>query len=333
MFLIRLLGKKNRKRRYRTEFKNLYWEIKALMKKLIFVIRSIQIGSTVKWFLLKYFTQFRTWKFNVLGQRMFLDLRVVGISRALAFYGTREEDMLRIVRDVVKPGMQVFDLGANIGFYSMEMIRLLDGQGKVLSVEPDPRNLPILKRNLQLVADGNVSVLFEGAVGEKNEDGYVSPADKSNLTTVSNFSKSKEDTPICMRTVESLAAEHLAGRVDLVRMDIEGYEVEVLGAALRFFEKLESCNILFECHPNTYNEAHSLKEVLSDYFGVGFKVSTMVCTEHGRCLLEKHGITFEKHVYSDGFDRFFYKDIPNSLVLETAHYQPKAVRYMLLTKR
>lgn len=302
------------------------------MKKIKFVIRNLRVVSTIKWYLLKFFTGYKTSKFKVLGHDMYLDLRTGGISRALAFYGKREEDMLLIIRDIIKPGMKIFDLGANMGFYSLEMSRLLDGNGQLLSVEPDPRNIPMLKRNLGLLGQKNVVTLFEGAVGDKDQDGYVSPAEKSNLTTVSDQPNGQGDTRVCMRTIESLAKEYLDGKINLVRMDIEGYEVEVLNAGSQFFQTLDNCNILFECHPNTYNEEHSLIDVLKTYLDGGFRVSKMVCTGHGRNIFEEKQIAFSRYLYSDGFDRYFYHNVSEELALKLAHQQPKAVRYMLLTK-
>ena len=158
------------------------------MKKFIYIIKNLRIFSSLKWFYLKTFTSRDTSTFNVLGHDMILDLKTGGISRALAMYGSREIDMLEIVRDIIEPGMNIFDLGANIGFYTLEMNRLLSGKGKILAVEPDPRNIPLLKKNLKNSINPDIVALFEGAVGEHDGVGYVSMASKSNLTTVSSQS-------------------------------------------------------------------------------------------------------------------------------------------------
>jgi len=302
------------------------------MKKVINAIKNIRILSAIKWYLLRNFTLAKTAKFNVLGHDMFLDLRTDGISRALAFYGKREEDMLFIIQNILKPGMKVFDLGANMGYYTLEMLRCLDGKGDVLAVEPDPRNLKILKRNIDLAPQRGMLALFEGAVGDNDDEGYVSLVSKSNLTTVSTIAASKNSTKVVIKTIKSLADEFLDGEVNFVRMDIEGFEVEVLTAAADYLGRLNHCNILFECHPNTYNDKHSLVDALDPYFKSGFQVATVVCTEHGKDFFADKDIEASKHIFSDGFDRYFYNDVTAEIACVLAHHQPNAVRYMLLSK-
>jgi len=304
----------------------------GIMKKLVYVLRNINLFSAFKWFVLKYLTSKKTNTFKVLEHDMVLDLRTGGISRALALYGSREVDMLEIVRDIINPGMHVFDLGANIGFYTLEMNRLLKGSGKLLAVEPDPRNLPVLKLNLNKLKYKDSVSLFEGAVGKEDGSGFVSMASKSNLTTISGIKQDELASEVRLKSIKSLTEEFLDGKVNMVRMDIEGFEVEVLGGAIDFFAKQTSCNILVELHPNTYNDEHSLNNVLANFFNNGFSVSKAVCTNIGMEILKKKNIKCHKEIFSDGFQRYMYENLSDNNVLHLAHHQPKAIRYILLSK-
>jgi len=49
--------------------------------------------------------------------QMYIDLKDRGISKALFIYGTRENDQMYMIRDILKRGMDVLDIGANIGYY------------------------------------------------------------------------------------------------------------------------------------------------------------------------------------------------------------------------
>ena len=64
--------------------------------------------------------------------------------------GTYEPELLRVVKDLVEPGMVAYDVGANIGYISLLMARCVAPTGMVFSFEPLPENLERLDRNLEL---------------------------------------------------------------------------------------------------------------------------------------------------------------------------------------
>ena len=98
------------------------------------------------------------WQRHVLGRRYFekriYDYRLVldaddpGISRQLIRLGERELEQKFILERELKPGMRVFDLGANIGYYTVMMARRVGPTGRVYAVEPVPRNFELLSRNV-----------------------------------------------------------------------------------------------------------------------------------------------------------------------------------------
>src|SRR5579863_2330196 len=67
-----------------------------------------------------------------------------------AFRGTMEPGPTRLFKEMVKPGMVVVDIGANIGIYTLEAARLMAPTGRVYSFEPAPRVFGILKDNIQV---------------------------------------------------------------------------------------------------------------------------------------------------------------------------------------
>src|SRR5205807_2152840 len=59
-----------------------------------------------------------------------------------------EPPCVRVLRAVAGRGDVVFDIGANIGFFSTLLSRWVGPEGRVVAVEPDPENLALLRRNL-----------------------------------------------------------------------------------------------------------------------------------------------------------------------------------------
>ncbi|MCL4541897.1 MAG: FkbM family methyltransferase [Chloroflexi bacterium] len=84
--------------------------------------------------------------------------------------GVYELAKRRVFERMVKPGMVVFDIGANAGFYTLLASTLVGEGGKVYAFEPVPRNLHYLRRHLALNAVHNVTVL-EAAVSDR--DGFL----------------------------------------------------------------------------------------------------------------------------------------------------------------
>ena len=96
-------------------------------------------------------------KKEVDGFKWNLDVNDGGISRVLNtattdgkdFSFARERVFMNILDTTIKPGMVCIDLGANIGYATMFMIRNSGPSGYVYAIEPDNHNLDMLTRNIK----------------------------------------------------------------------------------------------------------------------------------------------------------------------------------------
>src|SRR5437762_6700710 len=97
------------------------------------------------------------------SQLMELDLFDEGISRELLHCDVRERETLYVLTRILRPGMTVLDVGANIGYYVLLAARMVGPEGFIYAVEPAPANVGALQRNLRLNAlDDRVRVLHMG---------------------------------------------------------------------------------------------------------------------------------------------------------------------------
>ena len=71
------------------------------------------------------------------------------IYKPLYFFYKNISDRQKIAlfKNIIKPGMRVLDLGANIGFYTVLFSKLVGENGKVFSFEPDVKNYEYLEEN------------------------------------------------------------------------------------------------------------------------------------------------------------------------------------------
>ncbi len=226
--------------------------------------------------------------------RLALDATDRGISRRLWRYGTREPEQKFLLERVLRPGMRVFDVGANIGYYTVMMARLVGPQGRIYAVEPHPDNYRLLCHNVSRNAVDNVeteNVAIDVRAGKREL--FVS--DRCNWHSFHDprITAGEVWTEVYRRhmpTTTSVETRSLAGyletkpQLDLVRMDLEGFEVEILDALAELpRSQTRTLRVLFETHPEFYHPVqHDMRRVL-------------------RRLHERHGYR-ASYIVSDFFD-------------------------------
>ena len=156
---------------------------------------------------------------------MYVDLKVKGISRTLYIQKIREIDQTTLIKEFVKPGMNCLDLGANIGYYTLLFSSLVGKSGKVFAVEPDSRNLPLLKKNIALNGISEIVNLFPIGIGSEDSKSLFFQSEYSNLSKL-DYSANKNSEIIDVVSLNSLGK--IIGNVNVIRMDIEGAELLVI---------------------------------------------------------------------------------------------------------
>jgi len=195
--------------------------------------------------------------------RMLLDLDDPGISRALNLFRERELDQKYMLRLFLGRGMRVFDIGSNIGYYPLLELELMEGMGHLVCIEPVPSNATLLRYNLQLNGYKNVEVL-EAAVSNECAVKDFAVAQKSNLGSfhpVDYITWKEERANI--KTIDMPKLCRRYGKPDLIRMDVEGHEVEILNSLLEADAKPV---IVFETHHDRYNADHDMEAPLKELF-------------------------------------------------------------------
>lgn len=128
-----------------------------------------------------------------------------------------------VVRAVVRPGDAVVDVGANVGFVALEAARAAGGSGYVLAYEPHPRILAYLKGNVALNDARRVEVRG-AALGSAPGTLRVSDSgsdDQNRIVTSGGL-----EVPVVR-----LDDEFPDRRLRLLKIDVEGFEMDVLGGA------------------------------------------------------------------------------------------------------
>lgn len=190
--------------------------------------------------------------------------------------GEREPELLYTLRQEVVEGMVCLDLGANIGYVTLLMAEKVGPSGKIYAIEPDPANIELLSMNVKINDyDDRIEVLNMAVSNEQGEmDFYVGKS--SNLGSMSKTKNSK-GTPIKVKVDTLTNFCDAYGTPELIKMDIEGHEVEVLEG---MYDVVRSdgfpCKIIMELHPGHYSEHHSLEFWMKKFLKQGFKTKYVI---------------------------------------------------------
>lgn len=187
--------------------------------------------------------------------------------------GEREPELLYMLRNEISPGDICIDLGANIGYITLLMCELLQGKGKVYAIEPDPENVKLLNHNIQLNNYTNLTSVSQMAISNENGYGNFYFGITSNLGGLHQTKNTHASSlKVKLQTLSTFCKEHDIFP-SMIKMDIEGGEVEVLDGFYEYIMKYNfPCKIIMELHPTTYHENHSLDFWLRKYLNENFKI-------------------------------------------------------------
>lgn len=170
------------------------------------------------------------------------------ISRALYLYGTFEYASMEAFKMLTRPGDVVVDAGAHIGTYTLAASRLVGSTGRVLAFEPDRDNLELLRQNVNDNHSSNVSI-YDIALFDRTTmlplQGTPYAAN-SGLPRLSPDSGGDAGWPLVQcRPLDDLLAESDVDSVQVMKVDVEGFEAEVFTGASETLEASRP-DILFE---------------------------------------------------------------------------------------
>lgn len=166
------------------------------------------------------------------GGALFVHLLDLGVGRPLYTGQAYEQDETALLQQTLKSGMNVVDVGANVGYMALLSARCVGSTGRVLAIEPDPGNARLLAANIARNRYQNISVC-RCAVGSEAGTAtlYRSAWNMGNhrLNAGEAGQASAQGTiDVELETVDRLVDKHNLQRVDFVKMDVEGYEPGVL---------------------------------------------------------------------------------------------------------
>lgn len=181
------------------------------------------------------------------GMRMALDLHI----EKDYWLGTYEPDLQVAALQFIKPGMVVYDVGANIGYISLMAARLAEEQGKVFSFEALPANIARLNQNVSLNAfQERVRVIHAAVVDKAGEVSFLAHASGAMGKALGSAGRDEQYTQTIKE--EGIALDDFVFKQEnpapsVIKMDIEGGEGIALAGMPRLLKEIRPV-LLIELH-------------------------------------------------------------------------------------
>ena len=167
--------------------------------------------------------------YRVEGGLIYLNLHesATMVQRAMNAY---EPAKHTLIRRHLRPGMTFIDVGANKGDFTLLAARLAGNSGKVISIEPEPENHTILQRSIELNDYTNIRVL-NVALSDRDGTANLQIGSTSGSHTLSPEFNGLRTVAVPTRTLDGVVAEQQLGCVDMIKIDVQGFELAVLRGA------------------------------------------------------------------------------------------------------
>lgn len=193
------------------------------------------------------------------------------------FHGQHRELLtLETCIRTLQKGDTVIDVGANFGFLALLAARQLEGEGRVWAFEPDPPARSMLQRNIELNPAGALVSVREECVSSKKGEVRFFSAKESAFSGLADTRRAANRKELLVNAVslDEFSKEESVENLAFVKIDVEGFEYEVLEGAQRLLARFPDALVLFEVSPKNLNEerAKALVKVIRKYRRAGWRV-------------------------------------------------------------
>ena len=169
---------------------------------------------------------------------------VVGAGPHACWVGTYEVDRLRAFAAATGAGNAVYDIGANVGIYSLLASSCVGPSGIVYAFEPQERNLQFLRRHMTLNHVENCEIFAAALSNSEGTRRFAAAHWESSMGRLS----AEGELVVPSTTLDAcIYGEKRLRPPNILKIDVEGGELEVLEGANR---------VLMEFHPAVFLEVH-----------------------------------------------------------------------------
>jgi FkbM family methyltransferase len=181
-----------------------------------------------------------------------------GPSNVGFLLGSADPDVQTALQTVAHPGYVVYDIGANVGFFTVIAARMVGQSGRVVAFEPLVENFDLLQRNAQLNGFTNVTA-NNFALADRDGTAEFVLSENATFGGLANSADRIENqvgkTEVRVFRLDSVVQRDALPLPRIIKMDVEGAEAAVLDGAVETIQKARPILII---------ELHGTNAVISD---------------------------------------------------------------------
>ena len=224
-------------------------------RPIVWITKSIS-GSTI-----------RLIKRNGISWKIDLD---EGIDFSIFLFGFFERTTSKAIKRLVNKNSIVIDIGANIGAHTLPIAKLLGNEGKVYALEPTDYAFTKLMNNIQINEFIKTKIKADQVmlIGEDNKnipDNLYSswPLNIQNENEKHSIHQGVlMTTKNCIKdTLDNFIASQNITKLDLIKLDVDGNELDVLSGGINSLKKFKP-TLIMELAPSSYQNLSVFREVV-----------------------------------------------------------------------
>lgn len=227
------------------------------------------------------------------GAKMYLDPRDIALVPHLVLDGDWERDITHAWLKVLRDGDTVLDIGANFGYFSVLAAQQTNRNAKVILFEANPSLIPYLTKTMDVNSFERCTTIENLAVSDKPGTAklnvlkdYISSSSLHTVGKINSFNKNKQEVALTVSvptvTIDDYCEKHKIESVDVIKMDIEGYEEKAYHGMRKVIRNSKRATLFLEFTKDAYEDPKGFYEQMLSDFG-----NVYVIDETGSIALPK----------------------------------------------
>jgi len=179
-------------------------------------------------------------------------LRLAGNHVGQLYYLRELEDgrdsfLAAILGAAMPPGGVAVDAGAHIGYLTLVLARAAGPDGCVFAIEPDPAAAATLRANVRRNGFGGRVIVVEAAVGAAPAEATLHVSGGGETSSLAPVLTARDAVGVAVRPIDDVVGE---APVDVVKLDVEGSELEALRGMKRLLRRRPDLTVVLELNPS-----------------------------------------------------------------------------------
>lgn len=262
-----------------------------------------------KWVYSKYI-RIQMWNKHGIRQRtiqgsiMLLNLDEPLTTRDLLRKGIHGYSVTSCFYNELKKGMIVFDIGANIGYYSLLASKIINSNSKVFAFEPNERTITLLQKNKEINAYSNIVIIPKAISNTKGIGRLYLDRDSSVDDKIIDTNEKRKTINIELTTVDEFIEESKI-LPDFIKIDVQGAEYLVFEGMKKLLHSKHPLKIISEFSArHESDKMKTFKEILKVMTELGFTIYYL--KEPTNVINVKDELSYHKYVKKriDDFTKF-----------------------------